>query len=193
MSATKDKPLLEIVATSTREKRGGLAVAEWFERYAKQHGRFSVELVDLMAVGLPTLDEPNHPMKRAYEREHTKRWSETVAAADAFAFVVPEYNHGMPPALLNALDFLYHEWSYKPVGFVSYGGVSGGLRSVEMAKGVVTTLKMMPIPEAVAVPAYTKLMTESGAFEPGETLDRAAKTMLDELLRWSDALRTLRS
>jgi NAD(P)H-dependent FMN reductase len=106
--------------------------------------------------------------------------------------VVPEYNHGMPPALLNALDFLYQEWNYKPAAFVSYGGLSGGVRSVQMAKPVLTAQKMMPIPEAVAVPFYTKHVSETGAFEPGDLLDASATTMLDELLRWAKALAPMR-
>jgi NAD(P)H-dependent FMN reductase len=192
MSDTNGKPKLEILVTSTREQRGGLAVARWFEGFAERHGRFATELVDLQRVDLPLLDEPNHPMQRRYERAHTKAWSERVAAADAFVFVVPEYNHGMPPALLNALDFLYHEWNYKPAAFVSYGGLSGGVRSVQMAKPVLTILKMMPIPEAVAVPFYTQHVSPAGAFEPGDVLDKGATTMLDELSRWTVALKTMR-
>jgi len=183
---------LEILVTSTREGRGGLAVGQWFETFAKRRAGFATELVDLASVGLPHLDEPNHPMQRRYERPHTKAWSEQIAAADAFVFVVPEYNHGMPPALLNALDFLYQEWNYKPAAFVSYGGVSGGVRSVQMAKPVLTALKMMPIPEGVAVPFYTKHVSETGVFDPGDTLDKSAATTLDELARWAKALATMR-
>ncbi len=192
MSDANGRPRLQTIITSTREKRGGLAVAKWFDDFAKKHAGFSAELIDLLHVGLPLVDEPNHPVQRKYEHAHTKAWSETVSAADAFVFVVPEYNYGMPPALLNALDFLYHEWNYKPAAFVSYGGLSGGLRSVQMAKPVLTTLKMMPIPEAVAVPFFTKHVSEAGVFDPGDVLDKSATTMLDELLRWTNALKTMR-
>ncbi len=161
-------PKLKIIVTSTREKRRGLAVASWFAERARLHGRFELELVDLKTLNLPLLDEPNHPMQQTYEHEHTKAWSGIVSAADAFVFVVPEYNYGMPPALLNALDYLYAEWNYKAAAFVSYGGISGGLRSVQMAKSVLTTLKMMPIPEGVTLPFAMKSITDSGTFEPGE-------------------------
>ncbi len=106
-------------------------------------------------------------------------------------FVVPEYNYFMPPALLNAIDYLFFEWSYKPVGFVSYGGVSGGLRSVQSAKPLVTTLKMMPIPESVVLPMAMKLV-ENGVFQGAQPHVDSAKVMLDELLRWTNALKTLR-
>lgn len=185
-------PNLKVVVTSTREKRLGPSVGAWFTGRAERHGAFEVEAIDLLAVGLPLLDEPNHPTKKQYEHAHTLAWSATVAAADAFVFVVPEYNYGMPPALLNALDYLYQEWNYKPAAFVSYGGVSGGTRSVQMAKSVLTTLRMMPIPEAVTIPFFTKHVNEAGTFDPGDTLDKAATTLLDELARWTAALATLR-
>jgi NAD(P)H-dependent FMN reductase len=184
-------PKLEIVTTSTRERRAGIAVAEWFIERARRHGRFDVHATDLKELQLPLLDEPNHPNKRQYEHAHTRRWSAIVEAADAFVFVVPEYNYGMPPALLNALDYLYHEWAYKPAAFVSYGGASGGMRSVQMAKPVMTTLRMMPIPEGVTLPFFTKSITD-GKFDPGSAPDASLGKMLDELLRWSDALKTMR-
>ena len=106
-------------------------------------------------------------------------------------FVTPEYNYTIPPALVNALDHLYHEWSYKACGFVSYGGVSGGTRSVQTAKLMVTGFKMVPIVEAVNIPFYAQLM-ENGVFKGSETADKAVPVMLDELLRWTDALKALR-
>ena len=167
-------------------------MAEWFIQRAIQHGKFDVDLVDLQATNLPLLDEPNHPRLRQYQQAHTKAWSATVSRADAYVFVTPEYNYGSPPALVNALDYVYSEWHYKPAGFVSYGGVSGGTRSVQMTKQIVTTLKMMPIPEAVTIPFFSQSM-DAGTFKGGEAHDKAAVAMLDELLRWTGALRVLRA
>ncbi len=186
-------PKLQILIASTREQRGGAAVAEWFVEEARKHGKFELQVVDLKEVNLPLLDEPHHPALRRYEYEHTKNWSRTVADADAFVFVVPEYNYGMPPALLNALDYLLHEWSYKPAGFVSYGGVSGGTRSVQMTKQVLTTLKVVPLPEAVVLPFFAKSLDANKKFDPGEAQQKPLTTMLDELLRWTNALRSLRT
>jgi NAD(P)H-dependent FMN reductase len=183
---------LQILITSTREQRGGPAVAEWFIGEAKKHGKFDVQVVDLKEVNLPLLDEPHHPLQRNYQHDHTKAWSKTIEAADAFVFVLPEYNYGMPPALLNALDYLSLEWNYKPAGFVSYGGVSGGTRSVQMTKMVLTSLKMMPLPEAVVLPFFAKSIGADKKFNPGDAQQKPLTTMLDELLRWTDALRTLR-
>lgn len=185
-------PILQVIVASTREKRVGLAVAEWFAASAKRDGRFDVELVDLKAVNLPLLDEPNHPRLQRYEHEHTKAWSAIVKRADAFVFVTPEYNYSLPPALVNAFDYLYVEWHYKPAAFVSYGGVSGGTRSVQMSKQVLTALRVMPIPEAVNIPFIAKLM-EAGVFQHNELHEKAAKVMLDELIRWTGALKSLRA
>jgi NAD(P)H-dependent FMN reductase len=162
-------PLLQIFTVSTRPSRKGPAVAAWFEQRAREHGVFDVEAVDLAAVNLPMFDEPEHPRLQKYQHEHTKRWSASVARADAFVFVMPEYNFSTPPSLINALDYLVAEWAYKPVGFVSYGGVSGGLRSVQMTKLLVTALKMMPMVEAVSIPFFSKFIDPSTlAFTPSQ-------------------------
>ena len=183
---------LAVVITSTREERVGPSIARWFVERARAHGKFEIELVDLKEIGLPLLDEPKHPRLRQYQRAHTKAWSATVDSADAFVFVTPEYNYGMPPALLNAIDYLLHEWKYKPAAFVSYGGTSGGTRSVQMSKQVLTSVRVMPIPEAVAIPFFSKLIDAQGDFMGGEAYDKSAAGMLDELLRWAEALATLR-
>jgi NAD(P)H-dependent FMN reductase len=101
-----NRPVLQVVAASTRPGRRGLAVARWVTRLAEAHGGFDVELVDLVEVGLPVFDEPHHPRLQQYVHQHTKDWSATVSRADAFVFVTPEYNHSFPGALKNALDFL---------------------------------------------------------------------------------------
>jgi NAD(P)H-dependent FMN reductase len=184
---------LHVVVASTRPKRVGLPIAQWFLERAKQHGRLDAELVDLKEINLPPMDEPHHPRLKQYQHEHTRRWSAKVAEADAFVFVTPEYNFSAPPALLNAFDYVSSEWAYKPAGFVSYGGVSGGVRSVQVIKLTVTGLKMMPLPESVTIPWVTQHMDEHHAFKGGEAFDKAAVILLDELVRWAAALKTLRS
>jgi NAD(P)H-dependent FMN reductase len=184
-------PKLQIIFVSTRDGRLGLPVASWFAERAKAHGRFEVDLTDLRVVGLPLFDEPRHPRLKQYEHDHTKAWSARVNAADAFVFVTPEYNYGVPPSLINALDFLSAEWAYKAAGFVSYGGIAGGTRAVQMAKLVLTSLKIVPLPEAVTVPFFTKLIDANGVFD-GTAQEAPAKAMLDELERWTGALATLR-
>lgn len=184
---------LQTIICSTRPGRVGPAVASWFHDLARNHEDFDVELVDLADFNLPVYDEPLHPRMQQYEHEHTKRWSASVAAADAYVFVTPEYNYSPPPSLVNALDFVYKEWNYKPCGFVGYGGVSGGLRSVQAARLHVTTLKMMPLMEGVTVPMVAKHINDSGLFVSNEPIDSSAQTLLDELVRWARALKTMRA
>jgi NAD(P)H-dependent FMN reductase len=184
---------LQVIVASTRQERKGPLVGAWFHALARRHGAFDVELVDLAEVGLPLFDEPRHPRLRQYEHDHTRAWSAVVERADAFVFVTPEYNFGSPPSLVNALDFLVREWAYKPAGFVSYGGASGGLRGVQMTKQTVSALRMVPLVEAVAIPFFTQYIdAAAGTFDPGEVQEKAAGAMLDELLRWARALKPLR-
>ena len=185
---------LQIITASTRAGRAGPYVATCFEKIARRHGSFEIESVDLADVDLPIFDEPRHPRLAQYEHASTKAWSEIVARADAFVFVTPEYDHLPPASLINAFQHLVREWAYKAAGFVSYGGVSAGTRGVEVTKQIATTLKVMPIPEAVHIPFFKQhLHLEQGTFAPGEVQEKAATKMLDELWKWSDALEVLRA
>ncbi|MGH2753097.1 MAG: NADPH-dependent FMN reductase [Actinomycetota bacterium] len=185
-------PRLLIVVASTRPGRVGRSVADWFIEVASRGAPFDVDVVDLAVLDLPFLDEPNHPSEQRYIHPHTKRWSDMVAAADAVVLVMPEYNHGFSAPLKNALDFLYREWEYKPVGFVSYGGISGGTRAVQMIKQVVTTFRMFPVAEAVNIPYVKTHMTEDASFRAPEGLEGAALKMLDVMARLTEALAPMR-
>lgn len=184
---------LQIIVASTRPSRIGPKVAEWIETAAREHAGFEeIELVDLAKVNLPMMDEPHHPRMRKYVHQHTKDWSASVDSADAFVFVMPEYNYGFTAPLKNAIDYLHTEWAYKPVGLVSYGGVSAGTRAAQMIKQVVTTLKMTPLPEAVSIPFVHSMINEDDELEPNDIMVTSAKAMFEELRRVSDALRPLR-
>ena len=191
--ASTRMPTLQIIIASTRPGRIGLPVAQWFTGRAREHDEFAIDVADLAEIDLPFFDEPKHPRLREYTKQHTKDWSARVGAADAFVMVLPEYNFGMPATLLNAIDFLYHEWHYKPVGFVSYGGVAAGTRAVQQVKQVVTTLKMFAISEAVSIPFVGQHMRADGSLEPNETMELAADALLNELVRVERALRPLRA
>lgn len=184
-------PRLLVVVASTRPGRAGRSIGDWFVDVARAHSGFEVDVADLAELALPFHDEPAHPRLGRYEHEHTRQWSAQVAAADAVVFVMPEYNYSFSAPLKNAFDYLHNEWKYKPAGFVSYGGVSGGLRAVQQFKQVVTTLTMLPVPVQVALVNYADHLRD-GVFEPDAGAEGAAKTMLDELSRIAPALATLR-
>jgi NAD(P)H-dependent FMN reductase len=186
------KPVLHVVIASTRPGRSGRAIGEWFRDRAVAEGAFDVELVDLAEVGLPFFDEPHHPRLKQYVNAHTKEWSATVERGDAFVFVTPEYNHSFNAVLKNALDYLHHEWHHKAAGFVSYGGVSGGTRAVLGLRLVVSTLKMVPVAEAVNIPFHPQVMGEDGQVRPNDVMTGAADVMLAELAKLTGALRPMR-
>lgn len=185
---------LQVITASTRQERQGPKVAAWFLERARLHGKFDIESIDLAEVNLPLFDEPKHPRFQDYQRDDTKRWSAIVTRADAFVVVTPEYDHGPPASLINAFQHLVHEWAYKPMGFVSYGGVSGGTRAMQSAKLTAVALKMMPMFESVSIPFFAQhINKETGKFDPGKVQEDATTVLLDELLRWTDAMRVLRA
>ncbi|MDP4548644.1 NADPH-dependent FMN reductase [Marinobacter sp. MDS2] len=183
---------LQTIICSTRPGRVGSSVAEWFNKAANKQGGFESELVDLADFNLPVYDEPNHPRMQKYEHDHTKAWSESVSNADAFVFVIPEYNFCPPPSFVNAVNYLFNEWNYKPCAFVSYGGVSGGLRSAQTAKQLVTTVKMMPMTEGVMVQMPWEKLDENRQFLAEDVHAQSANAMLEELAKWAQALKTMR-
>jgi NAD(P)H-dependent FMN reductase len=183
---------LHTIICSTRPGRIGPPIASWFHELAVVDGRFEAVLVDLAEFNLPVYDEPEHPIRQNYQHAHTKKWAASVNAADAYVFVTPEYNFGPPPSLLNALNYVYKEWNYKPAGIVSYGGVSGGMRSALVEKLTFTTLKMMPMMEAVAVQNVSSHFDDNENFLPGEHHKNSGATLLNELYKWAQALKTMR-
>jgi NAD(P)H-dependent FMN reductase len=190
-----DRLVLQVIVGSTRPGRVGLPVGRWMYEHAEKHGGLDVEFIDLAEVALPILDEPNHPALRHYTREHTKRWSATVDRADAYVFVMPEYNHGVNGATKNAIDYLVHEWAYKPAGIVSYGGVSGGTRAVHALKPTLSYLKIMPLTEGVTIPFVAKFLEGEGEnrrFTPSPEIEEGATAMLTALARTAPVLRQLR-
>ncbi|WP_035857691.1 NADPH-dependent FMN reductase [Cryptosporangium arvum] len=184
---------LQIIVASTRPGRVGLPVGQWVEAAAGKHGGFDeVDLTDLAELDLPLMDEPNHPRLARYTKDHTKEWAARVGAADAYVFVLAEYNHSYTAGVKNAIDYLHNEWRYKPAGLVSYGGVSAGLRAAQAFKPVLLSLKVVPIVEGVMIPFVGQFLDDERVFTPNEMVETSATAMLDELGRWSGALTSLR-
>ncbi|MFN8343847.1 MAG: NAD(P)H-dependent oxidoreductase [Spirosomataceae bacterium] len=183
---------LKIITSTTRPGSKGISIARWITEVARQSEKFNVELVDLAVINLPFLDEPNHPRLQQYQHEHTKKWSALIDEADAFILVLGEYNHGFPAPLKNALDYLFKEWMYKPVAFVSYGGISAGLRSLQLLKPVVSALHMLPITESVSIPFFSKFINDEETFVPEENVVKSAQSVLGHLERYCEASKVLR-
>jgi NAD(P)H-dependent FMN reductase len=181
---------IAIIVGSTRPARAGTAVARWVHEIALRHGDADYELIDLKDVGLPALDEDLAPMLGRYSRPHTHRWSEQISPFDGYVFVTPEYNHGMPAALKNAIDFLYAEWNNKAAAFVSYGS-EGGVRAVEQLRQVMAQVRIADVGSAATLFLAEDFVNYT-EFRPRDFQEQSVRTMLDELTSWSEALRTLR-
>lgn len=179
-----------IILGSTRPNRVGEGVAKWVYEVAKSEGGAEFELIDLRDQNLPLLDEPISPSQHKYEKEHTKKWAEKVAAFDAFIFVTPEYNHSTSGALKNALDFVYAEWNNKVAGFVSYGA-AGGARAVEHLRGIATELQMAHVREQVLL-YLDQDFEQYTTFKPKDQHEKTLHTVIDQVISWGTALKTMR-
>jgi NAD(P)H-dependent FMN reductase len=179
-----------IIIGSTRPGRIGESVARWVSGRASQRTDAEFALVDLMEYGLGLLNESTVPgaANRHYENPATRRWSQTIDALDGFVFVTPEYNHGVPAALKNAVDLLYPEWNHKAVGFVSYGA-DGGVRAVEHWRAIVANVLMHDVRAQVSLSVY--LDFENGAFRPLARREGELDTLLSQLVSLTAALKTL--
>lgn len=178
-----------IIVGSVRPGRIGLPVARWVRARVEGEGH-EADFVDLAELNLPFMDEPEHPGKRAYTKPHTLAWSARVEQADALLLVSPEYNHSYSPALKNALDFLMQEWQGKPVGIVSYGGASSGLRAAAALDPVLSTLGLVRVPVDVAISAPASHLVDD-AFVPTQKHDAVLGRMIESLDRYAEALRPL--
>ncbi|MDB5135354.1 MAG: NADPH-dependent reductase [Mucilaginibacter sp.] len=184
---------LKIISSTVRPGRNGPIIARWITETAQQHGGFEVELLDLGEINLPLMNEAIHPIMKQYEHDHTKGWSAKIEEADAFIFVTAEYDYSYPASLKNAIEYLVHEWAYKPAGMVSYSiGPFAGVRAVMSLKTDLLSLKSITLAEAVNIPSLNQFINDEGVFTPNEQLETAAKTMLTQLVRWTKGLKVIK-
>src|SRR3954452_16545537 len=179
-----------IILGSTRPGRRGEQIASWALETARAHGAADYELIDLAHHGLGNLDEGGNPNLQQYEHTHTRDWSARIDGFDGFVFLVPEYNHSFPGALKNALDYVYREWNDKAAGIVSYGGWASGVRAAEALRLVLAELQVATVRLQPAISTHANFAT--GAFVPVEGLEASVVGMLGQLMRWSNALCSVR-
>lgn len=194
---------IAIIVGSTRAHRLGEGVADWTLETGRKVAPdgVEVELVDLADFDLPVLDEPAPALSGVVTHEHTKRWAAAIAPFDGFVFVTPEYNHGVPGPLKNAIDYLFYEWNDKAAGFVSYG-VNGGVRAVEQLRQIAAELRLADVRAQVVLSVftdfdYTRLdvsdPTAVGVFSPAERHTGDLAELLGEITTWSRALAPVRA
>jgi NAD(P)H-dependent FMN reductase len=185
---------LVVITGSVREGRFGPVVANWFAEQARQHGRFTVNVVDLADIALP-LELP--PVSPAMQPDPPRPagmagLTRRLGAADAFVVVTPDYNRSFPASLKAAIDWHYSQWRAKPIGFVGYSGASGGLLAIEQLRQVFNELHAHTLRDYVSFPRYYELFSPDGTLRAPEGPEGAAKIMLDQLLWWASVLHDAR-
>lgn len=182
-----------VIIASTRPVRLGPSVAKWFLSQIDTPDNVEIEVIDLAKINLPFLNEPNQPADAKYENESTKKWSQTVDNLDGFIFVIPEYNHGYPAPLKNALDTIYKEWRKKPVAFVGYG-VLGAARSIDHLIPALAQIGLVSLPYvAINIINAENSIDSSGNIKPDSIKGSKPSRLLEELIWWTKLLKTART
>jgi NAD(P)H-dependent FMN reductase len=181
---------IQVIIGSTREGRKGEKVAKWVFEKLNADKRYSAELIDLRDYPLEFYHDEMTPGKinGNYDSETARRWTSKIREADGYIFVTPEYNHGYPGVLKNAIDYGYNEWTNKPAAFVSYGGMAGGVRAVEQLRLVLIELQMAPIQQAVPITKIRSAFNENGELTDS-SLNNVLQEVFDQLFWWSYVLK----
>lgn len=186
------KPKILIIIASTREGRRGDTIAKWVFNESKNRSDMSFELVDLKEWNLPFFTSSVQPSNPDYKPEgDIQKWSEKIATGDGYIVVTPEYNHGYPASIKNAMDHLYREWAKKPMAFVSYGGGAGGARSVEQLRQVIIDFEMVPVPTGVHIVTVRMAVDETGTPKE-ERYFKGLHALFESLSWWAKVLKEAR-
>jgi NAD(P)H-dependent FMN reductase len=174
---------IAIIVGSTRPGRFGPQVAEWFHGLTKNEHGGVFDIIDIADFSLPILDEP---IPSGISKDHTKRWSEAIAQYDGYVYVTPEYNHSLPGSFKNAVDFLSHEWSHKPVAYVGYGWAKGH-RAIEAWRTVAAQFSQYDLREEVNIQ-----LDGSGTFVPNDFDTSHAEALIKSIVFWAEELAPIR-
>jgi NAD(P)H-dependent FMN reductase len=189
--------VISVIVGSIRQGRFSEKPALWILQHLKNSSGIDASLLDLRDFPMPFFDHPLPPAapgRPPYEHEVVKKWTAEIARSDGFVIVTPEYNYGPPAVLKNALDWVYPEWKRKAVAFVSYGSTAGA-RSVQQLRETAIELQLAPVRSSVHIPAATLWAHfKGGDVDAGlAELEASAKVMIDDLLWWTEALKTARA
>jgi len=181
---------LAVILGSVRQGRFGPVVAQWFAAEAQQHGQFNVDLIDLAETPLPLALPPEPPAIATTDARPAEMaaLTEKLETADVFVVVTPEYNHSFPASVKSLIDWHFTEWRAKPIGFVSYGGLGGGLRAIEQLRLVFAEMHAVTVRDTVSFANYWELFDADGQLMDAEGPNSAAKALLDQLAWWGGVL-----
>lgn len=182
---------IQIITGTTRPGRNSEAVGKWVYEIAAKRRDLEVELVDVATYSLPIFDEPISPAYAPNTNKQAKKWGAKIAEADGYIFVTAEYNHGVPGVFKNAVDFLYPEWNNKAVGFVGYGS-AGGSRAIEQWRAISAELQMADVRATVLLSLFSDFENMS-VFKPRDQHEETLNTVLNQLVNWAGALKSVRA
>ena len=182
-----------IIVGSTRPGRFSIQAGQWLLDFANRRGDAEYVLVDLAQFDLPLFEEPISPLYGPVQNENARAFAARLAELDGFVFATPEYNHSTSGALKNALDYAYAEYNFKPAGFISWGAIAGGVRAVEHLRGILAELKVYDLREQIVIPNFYLKFDDQGRYRFGEAEEQQATAMLDELVFWTEQMRTARA
>ncbi|WP_299088719.1 NADPH-dependent FMN reductase [uncultured Metabacillus sp.] len=172
-----------IILGSTRPGRVSPQVGNWVKEIADKRGDAYYEIVDLADFKLPFLGESGG-------EKQVRAWSEKINSLDGFVFVTAEYNHSISGVLKNALDLIRTEWNDKAAGIVSYGS-TGGARAAEHSRGILGELHVADVQIHPTLSIFTDFQNFN-QFKPTELHLNNINGMLDQVIKWSAALKTIR-
>ncbi len=189
--------VISVIVGSTRQGRFSEKPANWIFRQVKKRDEVDARLLDLRDFPMPFFDQPVTPAtpgRPPFEHQVVRKWTAAIGQSDGFIFVTPEYNYGPSAVLKNAIDWVYPEWHRKPVCFVSYGSI-GGARGVQQLRQTVVELQLAPIRSSIYIPVPTLLAHYQGGDVDAGLAELAAPAgaMIDDLLWWTQALKTARA
>lgn len=182
-----------IIVGSTRPGRFSIQASQWLLDFANRRGDAEYVLVDLAEFDLPLFEEPVSPLYAPVQNPNAQAFAARLGELDGFVFATPEYNHSTSGALKNALDYAYAEWNFKPAGFISWGAIAGGVRAVEHLRGILAEFKVYDLREQIVIPNFYLNFDEQGRYRFGESEERQAAAMLDELVFWTEQMTNARA
>ncbi|EMR06191.1 FMN-dependent NADPH-azoreductase [Bhargavaea cecembensis DSE10] len=181
-----------IITGSTRDSRVNRQVAEWVKSIADKRTDAEFELVDIKDYRLPSYNEPVPAiMSQGYATPEARPWSEKISGLDGFVFVTPEYNKAVTSGLKDAIDYLYTEWNNKAAGIVSYGS-SLGVTAANNLRLILSVPAVATVRTQPALSLFTDFENMT-TFKPAPFHEQTVHNMLDEVVAWSTALKTIRT
>ena len=167
----------------------GIRLADFILAHLQARGD-SAELIDAKHVGLPMLDRMYKEYPPGSAPPAMEELAAKIRAADAFVFVVGEYNWGVQPGLKNLTDHFLEEWFWRPAAIASYsGGRLSGSRSGVSWHGILSEMGMVVISSTLAVGPIAEALNADGTprGDAGQALVRTFPRFADDLTWWADA------